>query len=363
MCTLMTIKTKDGAWITGRTNEFMSYYGSELVFKPRFSKFKSAFLKENKYTWENKYSFIYENALKSLSQEEFVIDGMNEKGLSVSMLSFSYHDWKELDRNDIKKHNINIVLLPSYILGNMSSVKEVRKSKDKLEEMFYWEKGVSQKELGQHISIIDSTGDSIVIEPENKQIIIKENPLRVLTNSSPLEYHYENLRNYSHLNPNRTEINIIWRGLKREKLFMDGQGLLGLPGDFSANSRFIRAATFVSLVDEFQESEEGVSALFRMLNTSDIVPGFMIDNSITKEFKNTYSNLIYLQKEKEYITSQTDNMIVKDLKNLKLYYKTYDNLSIRVIDFKEILNSKKTLRININKDKVSKFHKVKLINI
>ncbi len=126
---------------------------------------------------------------------------MNEKGSSISLLYFHYHDYKELALDDIEPRRINYMFLDAYILSKYATVQEVREAKKELEDIFYWVKGFPQAGLGQHLGIVDSTGDSIVIEPENKEIRIKENPLRILTNLSPFEYHYENSRKFSHLSP------------------------------------------------------------------------------------------------------------------------------------------------------------------
>ncbi len=363
MCTLMTIESKDGSVVTGRTNEFTAYYKSELIFRPRESKIPSWYSENTGHTWENKYSFIYQNAVGIIQNSDLAIDGMNEKGLSISLLYFHYHEYKELKKEEIKPKNINFMFLGTYLLGNFSKVSEIRKSKDKLEEIFYWLKGISQVGLGQHISIIDASGDSIVIEPEKKQIIIKENPLRVLTNSSPLEFHYENLRSYSHLFSNEVNPKVPFRNLPNHKLLTQGNGLFGIPGDFTANSRFIRAAIFSSLAEKQENGEESALTLFRMLHTSDIVPGFTTDELKKETFEATkkmFPGTLEIKDKKYTISDHTDNILVKDLKNLKFYYKTYNNINPRVVDFKSMINNDKISKISMENDNVPRFAKVEL---
>ncbi len=363
MCTFMTIDTKDGAVITGRTSEFTANYHSTLVFRPRNWKFPSNFLQGENNPWTSKYSMIHSTAPGMIDNEYITGDGMNEKGISVALQTFHYHDYKELALDEIKPGNINIIFISLYILGNYATVQEVREAKAELEDIFYWVKGFPQKGLGQHIAIVDASGDSVVIEPENKEIRIKENPLRVLTNSSPLEYHYENLRKFSHLSPYEQKPKYLYKGLPNHKLLTQGNGLIGIPGDFTADSRFVRAAIFTSLLDLPETSEQGVTTLFRLLHTADVLPGIIRDD-LGKEglskYREMFPDALLYSEDESTLTDRTDNILVRDLTNLKYYYKTWDNITPRVIDFGSLINDTETKLIKIDEDNVTKFTKVNL---
>lgn len=360
MCTLMSIEARDGSKLTGRTNEFTAFYKSELVFEPRNSKFKTNFSEGTHSTWENKYSFIHQTAPGIIPSQEMGADGLNEHGLSISLLYFHYHDYKELKKDEIKPHNVNWIYAGSYILGNYKNVEEIKKDQKKLEDIFYWDFGFPQAGLGCHFAILDKNGDSVVVEPERKQFLIKENPLKVLTNSSPLEFHYENLRKYSHLNsPERKPV--LYKNLPNHKLLTQGNGLFGIPGDFTADSRFVRSAIFSSLVDEPDNQEQAATWLFRMLHTADLVPGFITDELGKEKFAQTkkmFKETLQLKTKDFTITDHTDNILVKDMSNLLYYYKTSENITPRVIDMKKLVKANKKVKIVLDEDKTTKFTEV-----
>ena len=195
----------------------------------------------------------------------------------------------------------------------------------------------------------------------NKKLVLKENPIGVLTNSSPLEFHYENLRKYSYLSSKERTTDYLYNGLKEHKLLTHGTGLLGLPGDFTADSRFVRAAVFSSLVDESESIIETVRKTFQILNTVDIPGGLIVDDDEEKikKVKKIYSEpMISSLKYKGALLDYTDNFIVKDLLGLKLYYKTHDNISPRFIDLSKLKDGKTKKTIYINKDNAKEFTEV-----
>lgn len=363
MCTSITLKTKDNKIITGRTNEFEAKYANDLVFKPRGFVNEIISFENKKNVWTNKYSFIFLNSKGLISNIEMANDGMNEKGLSASLLYFHYHEYRELSYDEVKEDNLNILLLTSYLLGNYSNVNEIKKDIKNLTEKFYWPKNFSQKGLGQHIIIVDKSGESIVIEPEKKELVIKDNPLGSLTNSFPLEFHHNKLNEYSHLSSEEQKVRIKYRNLEDKKLLTVGNGLFGIPGDFTADSRFVRASIFSSIIDTPSNANEGVRYLFRILNNFDIVPGYITEKISDKEmteFKKKFPLALTMSNDKNTLTSHTDNTIVKDLTNLKIYYKTHNNISHRFVDFGSMINNKEELKISIDEDKTIEFQKIKL---
>lgn len=86
-----------------------------------------------------------------------------------------------------------------WILGNVKDNEELKNKIIRNWRYFYYVHKVSQIWLWHHLVITDKKGNNEVIEFENKKIVIKDNPIEVLTNSSPLEWHYKHLRSYSNL--------------------------------------------------------------------------------------------------------------------------------------------------------------------
>jgi len=99
-----------------------------------------------------------------------------------------------------------------------------------------------------------------------------------------------------------------------------GSGMLGLPGDFTPPSRFVRAAMFSQAATPNADAEDAVFSAFHILNQFNIPKGSVINASVGGA-----------QPE---ITEWT---AVSDLQNLRWYFRTFQDQSIRVVDLKEAL--------------------------
>lgn len=94
----------------------------------------------------------------------------------------------------------------------------------------------------------------ITLEPMEAKLFIYPNPIGVLTNNPPFPYHLENLRQYLHLSSNEPDNHFSSKYALTP--FSRGLGAIGLPGDFSSASRFVRAA-FVKENSIFEDTEKG----------------------------------------------------------------------------------------------------------
>src|SRR5690606_6140997 len=114
-------------------------------------------------------------------------------------------------------------------------------------------------------------GAAIVIEPVEGQLAVYDNPLGVITHSPSFAWHMTNLRNYIALSPrNVPPIEVDGEMLAQ---LGQGSGMLGLPGDFTPPSRFVRAAVFSASAVPAQTAAEGVPQVFHILNNFDIPIG------------------------------------------------------------------------------------------
>jgi len=354
MCTSIILKTKKNHWVVGRSNEFIAEYNSAINFVPRNSNHINSFGKNKiNFPFKNKLSYLGLSMEGIIPIEDLIEDGINEKGLSVSLLYFDTNSYKEIELDELTSNNINYMYLTSYLLGNYSNVKEVKKDIDILNNKIYWEKGFSSKGFGIHITLTDKKGDSIVIEPENKKLILKENPLGVLTNSPSLEEHLDFLNKHLYLLDNAQN--------KDKPIKSLGNNLKGIPGDFSSFSRFVRASIFSSSIEDSSSIEEAVRNAFRILHTVDVIPGYLpvkVNDGKMKEYSNSYAKLKTLSKYPDSLIDYTDNFIVKDLSGLKMYYKTNNNISLRFIDLNKLKNETTRKKVYINKDNSKEFNEI-----
>ena len=149
-----------------------------------------------------------------------------------------------------------------------------------------------------------------------------ENPLGVLTNSPGLEWHWTNLNNYINLQPGTPPEHNY--GPLQMKSFGHGAGLLGLPGDFTPPSRFVRATFFQLTAPQQASAQESIFQAFHILNNFDIPTG-------TEQ---------PWGKASADVPSATQFTVATDTQNCIIYYRTMYNSNIRCIDMKQIDFSK-----------------------
>lgn len=113
--------------------------------------------------------------------------------------------------------------------------------------------------------LISDREHSLVVEPMADNIVIYDNPVGVLTNNPPFDYHMYNLSNY--LNVTREEATNRFSENHQITPYCRGMGGIGLPGDLSSASRFVRATfTMVNSVCD-QSAESEISQFFHILGS------------------------------------------------------------------------------------------------
>ena len=253
MCTAATYHTKDHYF--GRTLDYEVSYGEEVVVTPR------------------NYPFRFRH-MGSLSSHYAIIgmatvaggcplyyDAVNEKGLGIAGLNFPGNaDYKPLAEG---KDNVATFELIPWLLGQCATVGEAR---GLLERM-----NLADTPFGPqfpvsplHWILTDLEG-AITVESVQEGIRIYNNPVGILTNNPPFDYQMTNLTNYMSLSTEPPENHFSDR--LELTPYSRGMGMLGMPGDLSSASRFVRAA-FTKLHALSGETEsESVSQFFHILGS------------------------------------------------------------------------------------------------
>ena len=132
--------------------------------------------------------------------------------------------------------------------------------------------------LPLHHIAYDAKGSCIVIEYVEGQLNIHENPLGVITNKPTFDWHLQNLSNYVNLNP----VNIKSSKLGDFEIKATGNetGLLGLPGDNTSPSRFVRAAFYSHGEVKPANAESAVTLAWHILNALDIPKGLVVNEEL-----------------------------------------------------------------------------------
>ncbi len=258
MCTAVTYKTADHYF--GRTLDLEYSYQEEVVVTPR--NFPFAF--RTKGVLESHYAIL--GMATVIADYPLYYEAANEQGLAMAGLNFpgNAHFFEEKPDKD----NISPFEFIPWLLGQCKNLAEARMLLDKLNLCnipFSPELPLSPL----HWIIADSTG-AVTVESVAHGLKIYENPVGVLTNNPTFDYHMTHLREYLNLTHGEAENRF---GDVELTPFSKGMGALGLPGDLSSSSRFVRAA-FVKLNSVSGEGEdESVSQFFHILGAVDTQRG------------------------------------------------------------------------------------------
>lgn len=255
MCTAASYKTDD--FYFGRTLDYEMSYGEEIVIMPRNFPLKFRHIGE----LSEHYAII--GTAHVAGGCPLFYDGANEKGLAMAGLNFVGNAYY-FDNAD-KKDNIPQFEFIPWILSKCADLAEAKALLGRINitnEPFSPQLPTAQL----HWIIADKTG-SIVVESVKDGLKIYDDPVGVLTNNPPFDRQLFNLNNYMHLSP-KDPSNTFSDALDLTA-YSRGMGGLGLPGDLSSQSRFVRCA-FVKMNSRSGSGEaESVSQFFHILGSVD----------------------------------------------------------------------------------------------
>ena len=211
-------------------------------------------------------------------------------------------------------------LLASYVLSNFETVDEARAGLEDVRVV-----GVVDETLGFpfpfHLLVADRFGGRIVVEYIDGGLTIFEAPLGVITNSPNYDWHMTNLNNYVNLTaigvPEVEASGVTFAPLGA------GSGMIGLPGDFTPPSRFVRAVAFSQTARETEGGYDTVREAFRILDNFNIPA----DAAEGAQDDVTSDDLLY---------SATQVTTASDSQNLKYYYHTMYDRTVHMVDLKRI---------------------------
>lgn len=301
MCTAATYKTND--FYFGRTLDYESSYGEEIVIMPR--NFRLDFLSEG--ICEKHYAVI--GTAHIAGGYPLFYDAVNEKGLCMAGLNFvgNAHYFK----NKNGKSNIAQYEFIPWILGKCASTDE---AKELISNINITDTPFSEHmPVGQLHWIIADKNSAITVESVSDGIKVYDNPLGVLTNNPPFDEQMFRLNDYMHLS-SRQPKNTFSDKLEL-KAYSRGMGAIGLPGDLSSQSRFVRVAFVKANSVSGKGETESVSQFFHILGSVDQPRG------CCEVADGKYEITIYTS------CCNADKGIY--------YYTTYDNHRISAVDMRK----------------------------
>lgn len=258
MCTAVAYNHKNFCF--GRTLDFEFLYPCEVTFAPRSFPFDFRFLGRD----SNHYAIL--GMAYASDNYPLYFDAVNEKGLCMAGLNFVGNAFYKKPERD--KENIASFEFIPYILGKCKSVKE---AKDLLKNINITDTAFKDDLPPSQLHwIIADKDESVVVESVAEGIKVHQNRVGVLTNNPPFEYHLGNLEKYSFLSPEQAEEKAPQ---KEYSEFSRGTGAVGLPGDFTSQSRFIRAAFLRKFSYASDKEGAAVNQLFHILSGVSVPEG------------------------------------------------------------------------------------------
>ena len=311
-CTGIRLIAVDGTVVHARTLEFGIDLHSEILMVPRgYERTGTTPDGKDGLKWKAKYASVGMNG----AGLPILFDGLNEKGLAAGLFYFptsaGYMPYTAADAGKtIAQWEVG-----SWILENFATVDEVKANIGNIvvPAVVFADWGFAPE---AHYIVHDASGKSIVIEYVGGKLNVHDNPLGVVTNSPTFDWHMTNLRNY--VNFSMTNVPPVKLGPVTLMPTGQGSGMLGLPGDFTPPSRFVRAVAFSQSVLPVQDRRRRGLEAFHILNQFDIPKGSARDGE-----KDANGNI------------QADYTLwtaASDLKTRRYYFRTYDNSQIRMVD-------------------------------
>ena len=306
-CTGVSFTAVDGSYVQARTIEWAKgALQSEYVVIPRGEELRS-------YTPTGlnglKYKSRYGVVGLAVVEKEFIAEGVNEAGLSAGLFFFpSYGSYEKYNAaNDAT--TLADLQVVQWLLSQFSSIDEVRQAIEGVHVV-----GLEQTAV-VHWRIGEPSGKQVVMEIVDGKVNFYDNTVGVITNAPGFEWHLANLNNYVNLRAGSAD-NYKLGGATLQPIG-GSSAMLGLPGDFTPPSRFVRAAFFRNTAPQRVDALQTVLQSFHILNNFDVP--IAIENPDEKN-----------------LPSATQWTSAIDLTHRKVYYKTAYNNSIRCIDLAKI---------------------------
>ncbi|KAF5077258.1 putative protein YxeI [anaerobic digester metagenome] len=315
-CTSLRVKSTEGHVFYARTMEFSTSDQPQVAVMPKGTVMRGTLPdgRQEGATWTSKYGFV---GMRDYGPP-LVSDGMNEKGLVVGMLFFSgYAGYQPYDPAFSTKTIANFEVA-NWLLSGFATVEEVREG---LKNIRVCEApSIVPTSLPMHYVVHDAGGNCIVIEYMEGRLNIYDNPLGVMTNSPPFDWMVINLSNYVNLSAN----GVPKLDLKGFSIYPTGQGsgMLGLPGDYTPPSRFVRFVALTQTALPVSGPDAGVNLAMTLIDNADIPKGAVRQKTPEGD---KYDMTIW--------------SVVGDTERLRYYFRTYYNKNWSMVDVLKALSN------------------------
>lgn len=315
-CTDFKLEAQDGTRLITRSMEFAQDLQSNLRSSPRGRLFNSTVSKDLAgFSWKAHYGYLYVDGFGV----DASFDGMNETGLTFEYLYLPNETAYQTTNSSNQSKALSYILFGDWVLSHFQTIEEVQAALSSIDVISEKVPQLGNAILPAHAAIHDASGKGIVVEFYNNKINVYKN-IGIMTNSPKYDWHVNNLANYLNLSANNpsplTQDGITYMATGQ------GSGAVGLPGDASPPSRFVKIAFMVNNVFKVANAESLLNMAQHIINNVDLPAGLVREGNST-------------------VTDTTQWVVFKDMTHKRFYYRTYNNLTLRMIDLGQIDFSEK----------------------
>lgn len=259
MCTAVTYNTDCGNYF-GRTLDYEFSYGEEIVIMPRNFKIK---LGGREY--KSHYAII--GMAHTADGYPLFYDALNEKGLAMAGLNFvgnAVYNKPVENRENVAQYE--------FIPRILAACSTVNEAVDTIKNINITDEAFSDSLPAASLHWMIADKDSAVtVEATKDGVKIYDNRVGVMTNNPPFDVQMRRLCDYMHLSPKQPQNNFS-KDIDVE-CYSRGMGALGLPGDYSSGSRFVRAAFVRANSADCDNESAAVSQFFHIIGSVEQVKG------------------------------------------------------------------------------------------
>lgn len=332
-CTSLNIKATDGSVAAGRTMEWAYDMNWQLLYYPQGSSYQLNPPKQNNLPPQQLTSKYAVLGIGTGLENNAMLEGQNSAGLAISGNFLpDFTEYQTVNQND--KKYVSVLEFVRFALSNYANVNEIQQELPKYK---VWAPELQNLPVTPtiHFLITDKTGNSTVIEFIHGEMKFFNNSIGVMTNSPNYDWHLTNVKNYVNLTNVATNNRNSNSKLGNVTAVGQGGGAIGLPGDYTPPSRFIKTTFLSYYADKTNNASEAINLVDHILNTVDIPKGVVasVENGT---------------KQSDY----TQWIAIKDLNHNQFYFADYNHRTNLVkIDLNKLSrNGKiKTFALPINK--------------
>lgn len=305
MCTDLRLVRLSDLHVSGRTLDFSFDLGSNVRVVPRGQSWTATDTKGGvaQLAWTNDLGFV---AMDALGFDRYFADGLNEAGLSVGTLWLPETSLPKTAPTTGSKPALDFINIAGWLLGTCRTVADVTTALSTVQiwnavVADFWPTGrpvpaqlqpLMGWALPEHLAIHDAYGGDLVVEFLDGVMQVHDNAAGVLTNSPTYPWHITNLRNYIGLtNVEDQPYNLMGMPVTETG---NGTGLLGMPGDVTPPSRFVRATVLSQVATKPDTARDAVNQVFHSLDLVSVPRQLAASGDYTQWYvARDHDNLVY----------------------------------------------------------------------